>query len=274
MTGTMQGPGMPCPCSFCGGSLKHDLSGKTVLITGASGGIGRALAGSFAESGACVVLHYNRNRAAAEKILARMKGGRHSLVGFDVTDIAAVRRGVEDAAEKTGRIDILVNNAGIYELHPLPEKSYADWCRAWEKTLKTNLLGPAAICHCVAEIMMRHGGGKIINVSSRGAFRGEPHAPAYGASKAGLNSMTQSLALALAPSRIYVYAVAPGWVETDMVAPFLKGPDGDAIRRQSPLNRVASPDEVANAVLFLASEGTDFMTGTILDINGASYLRS
>ncbi|MBN1893538.1 SDR family oxidoreductase [bacterium] len=263
---------MPCFCS--GGSLKRNLSGKTVLITGASGGIGRALAESFAESGACVVLHYNRNRTAAEKILSGMTGGPHSLAGFDVTDPAAVRKGIEEAVGKTGRLDILVNNAGIYELHPLSEKSYAEWCKAWEKTLKTNLLGPAAICHCAAQIMMKQGGGKIINVSSRGAFRGEPHAPAYGASKAGLNSMTQSLALALAPYKIYVYAVAPGWVETEMSAPFLKGPDGDALRRQSPLNRAASPEEVANAVLFLASDGTDFMTGTLLDINGASYLRS
>jgi len=101
--------------------LNRDLSGKTILITGASGGIGRALAESFAESGAHVVLHYHRNRTAAEKILARMTGGIHHLVGFDVTDHAAVKKGIEEAAEKTGRLDILVNNAGIYELHPLSE---------------------------------------------------------------------------------------------------------------------------------------------------------
>ena len=122
--------------------------------------------------------------------------------------------------------------------------------------------------------MMDHGGRRIVNVSSRGAFRGEPEAPAYGASKAGLNAMSQSMAKALAPHNIFVYGVAPGFVETEMAEFVLSGPEGDAVRRESPLGRVARPDEVARAVLFLASEGTDFMTGCILDVNGASYLRS
>jgi NAD(P)-dependent dehydrogenase (short-subunit alcohol dehydrogenase family) len=122
--------------------------------------------------------------------------------------------------------------------------------------------------------MISQGGGQIVNVSSRGAFRGEPDAPAYGASKAGLNAMSQSLAKALAPHNIYVYVVAPGWVETDMAAESMSGPAGDQVRAQSPLNRIATPDEVARTILFLASEGTEFLTGCIVDINGASYLRS
>jgi NAD(P)-dependent dehydrogenase (short-subunit alcohol dehydrogenase family) len=122
--------------------------------------------------------------------------------------------------------------------------------------------------------MKENGGGKIVNVSSRGAFRGEPDAPAYGASKAGLNALSQSMALALAPHNIFVYVVAPGFVETDRIAPLLSGPRGDAIRAQSPFGRVAYPEEVANTVLFLASEGTDYLTGCIVDINGASYLRT
>jgi NAD(P)-dependent dehydrogenase (short-subunit alcohol dehydrogenase family) len=122
--------------------------------------------------------------------------------------------------------------------------------------------------------MKERGGGKIVNVSSRGAFRGEPDAPAYGASKAGLNALSQSMAMALAPYNIFVYVVAPGYVETEMSASYLSGPEGDAIRRESPLGRVASPEEVAGAVVFLASEGTDYLTGCILDISGASYLRS
>jgi NAD(P)-dependent dehydrogenase (short-subunit alcohol dehydrogenase family) len=127
---------------------------------------------------------------------------------------------------------------------------------------------------CIIQHMKERGGGKIVNVSSRGAFRGEPDAPAYGASKAGLNAMSQSLAKALAPHNIFVYVVAPGFVETDMAAPALSGPKGNAIRQQSPLGRVALPEEVAQAVTFLASEGTDYLTGCIVDINGASYLRS
>ncbi|MCH6573537.1 MAG: SDR family oxidoreductase [Proteobacteria bacterium] len=115
---------------------------------------------------------------------------------------------------------------------------------------------------------------KIINISSRGAFRGEPNAPAYGASKAGLNSMSQSLAQALAGSDIMVYAIAPGFVETEMAFALLDGPDGDAIRAQSPLGRAAKPAEIANTIAFLAGPDTDYLTGTIIDINGASYLRN
>ena len=122
--------------------------------------------------------------------------------------------------------------------------------------------------------MMQRNRGKIVNISSRGAFRGEPEAPAYGASKAGLNSFSQSMAQSLAPHNIFVYVVAPGFVQTEMVAELLSGPDGEAIRKQSPLGRVANTDEVANTVLFLASEGTDYLTGCIVDVNGASYLRT
>jgi len=111
-------------------------------------------------------------------------------------------------------------------------------------------------------------------VSSRGAFRGEPDQPAYGASKAGLNALAQSLAQQLGPYRIFVGVVAPGFVETDLARERLTGPDGDAIRAQSPLGRVARPEDVAHAVAFLASEGAEFATGTIIDVNGASYLRS
>jgi NAD(P)-dependent dehydrogenase (short-subunit alcohol dehydrogenase family) len=126
----------------------------------------------------------------------------------------------------------------------------------------------------MARHMIEHGGGRIVNVSSRGAFRGEPTAPAYGASKAGLNAMGQSLAQALAPHGVFVHTVAPGFVETERVAPRLSGPAGEAIRQQSPLGRVARPDEVARTVLFLAAPGTEFLTGCIVDVNGASYLRS
>ena len=121
---------------------------------------------------------------------------------------------------------------------------------------------------------MENGGGRIVNVSSRGAFRGEPDKPAYGASKAGLNALGQSLALTLAPHNIFVGTVAQGFVDTELAAEKLSGPGGDEIRAQSPLNRVAQAEEVARAVLFLAEEGTEFMTGTIIDVNGASYLRS
>jgi len=120
--------------------------------------------------------------------------------------------------------------------------------------------------------MIKQGGGRIVNVSSRGAFRGEPEAPAYGASKAAINAMSQSLAQALAPHNVFVTVVAPGFVDTERVAEKVQGEQGEAIRNQSPLGRVARADEVARTILFLASE--DFLTGAIVDINGASYLRT
>ena len=121
--------------------------------------------------------------------------------------------------------------------------------------------------------MAEQGGGRIINVGSRGAFRGEPECPAYGASKAGLHAMSQSLAVALAPKGILVYAVAPGFVETDMAKELLESEAGAAIKAQSPLGRVARPEEVAETVCFLASSQAEFLTGSIIDVNGASYLR-
>ena len=251
-----------------------DFAGKVALVTGASRGIGRAVAAALAEKGARVAVHYNRNEKAAEETLSSLKGGPHMKVRADVAEPEAVSALVERVIETMGRIDILVNNAGIYEEHPLTSVSFQDWIDNWRRTIDTNLMGSAHAAYCVARHMMERGGGRIVNVTSRGAFRGEPEAPAYGASKAGQNAMSQSLAQALAPHNIFVFAVAPGWVKTDMAEEALDGPEGDAIRGQSPLNRVATPEEVAQAVVFLASEGTDFMTGCILDVNGASYLRS
>jgi NAD(P)-dependent dehydrogenase (short-subunit alcohol dehydrogenase family) len=173
-----------------------------------------------------------------------------------------------------GQIDVLVNNAGIFEKHRLADVSFEEWSEAWDHTLAVNLLGPANITYWVAHHMIGRGGGRIVNISSRGAFRGEPEAPAYGASKAALNAMSQSLAQALAPHGIFVYVFAPGWLDTDMAADSLALPIGDDVRAQSPLGRVARPEEVAKTVLFLSSEGTDYLTGCIVDVNGASYLRS
>src|SRR6185503_8446343 len=141
---------------------------------------------------------------------------------------------------------------------------YEDWQSAWRRTLDANLIGAANVTFCAARRMIEQGSGRIVSISSRGAFRGEPTAPAYGASKAALNAMSQSLAQALAPHNVFVYVVAPGFVDTERVAWKVHGEDGEAIRRQSPLNRVATPDEVARTVLFLASEGTDFLTGGIV----------
>jgi 3-oxoacyl-[acyl-carrier protein] reductase len=251
-----------------------DFTGKVVLVTGASRGIGRECARQFAEAGAQVAVHYHQNREAAQQTLDALSGRGHIVVQADVADGQAVERMVNTVIAEMGGLHVLVNNAAIFEDHPVKQVDYNRWQEAWRRTLNANLIGPANVAYCAAHHMMQHGGGHIVNVSSRGAFRGEPDAPAYGASKAGLNAMTQSLATALAPHNIFVTAVAPGWVETDMATAYLSGPNGDSIRNQSPLGRVARPEEVAYTVLFLASEGAQFLTGAIVDINGASYLRT
>ncbi len=250
------------------------FSNKVVLVTGASRGIGRAIAQQFAGEDARVAIHYHRNREAAEETLASLRGGPHAVFQADVADPAAAQALVDSVIAEMGKIDVLVNNAGLYQEHPAPDVDYDKWQDVWQRTLAVNLLGPANVSYCVARHMMENGGGRMVNVSSRGAFRGEPDAPAYGVSKAGLNAMSQSLAKKLAPHNIFVCVVAPGWVGTDMAAESLAGPEGEAIKQQSPLGRVARPEEVARTVVFLASEGTDFLTGCIVDVNGASYLRT
>lgn len=251
-----------------------NFTNKVVLVTGGSRGIGRCVALQFAERGARVAINYRSNQEAAEATLAELAGSGHMIVQADCADPTAVQGMVETAVSTMGRLDILVNNAGIFEAHPLADVSYEAWQASWHKTLSTNLIGAANAAYCAAQQMIKQGGGRIINVSSRGAFRGEPLTPAYGASKAGMNAMSQSLAQYLAPYNIFVGVVAPGFVETAMAETVLAGPRGDELRNQSPLGRVAKPEEVAYGVVFLASEGAEFMTGTILDVNGASYLRS
>lgn len=257
----------------------QDFSHKTVLITGASGGIGRATAIAFANAGATVALHYHQRSTAAEQVKAELAGNGHILVQADLADPIAIEKMVQDTIDRLGKIDVLVNNAGIYELHPLDQTSYADWQRMWQDTIGVNLIGAANVAYCVARHMIeRHliagSQGRIVNVSSRGAFRGEPIANAYGASKAGLNAFSQSLAQHLAPHHIGVTAVAPGFVETEMARSILESPAGDGIRQQSPFGRVATPAEVAHTILFLAAESSLFLSGAIVDVNGASYLRS
>ena len=255
-------------------SAAAPFAGKQVVVTGGSRGIGRACSEAFAAAGASLAIVYRNDEAAAGDVLATLAGQGHCLVRADVSDPAQATGALEEAAGKLGGIDVLVNNAGVFTYHPIAETGFDDWLSAWRQTLDTNLLGPANLCFAAARHMIPRGAGKIVNISSRGAFRGEPEAPAYGASKAGLNSMSQSLAVALAPHGIFVGVVAPGFIETDMAAESLAGARGEAIRQQSPLGRVGRPDEVARAVLFLASDDIDFATGAIIDVNGASYLRS
>jgi 3-oxoacyl-[acyl-carrier protein] reductase len=254
--------------------MTNDGSGRAVLVTGGSRGIGAAVARAFAAAGDRVAVHYGRNADMAEAVAAALPGDGHAVVGADLADPGAVRAMVDDAAGRLGGLDVLVNNAGIFEPHPITETTYDEWQQGWRDTLGVNLVGAANVTWCAVQHMLRGGrGGRIVNVSSRGAFRGEPGQPAYGASKAGLIAFGQSLARDLGPHGITVAAVAPGFTETDMAAEELTGERGAARRAESPLGRVSTPEEVAAAVLFLASPGATMATGAVLDVNGASYLR-
>jgi 3-oxoacyl-[acyl-carrier protein] reductase len=247
---------------------------RAVLVTGGSRGIGAAIARAFAERGDRVAVHCRDGAAAAEAVRESLPGTGHVTVRADLADADAVRSMVDAAADGLGGLDVLVNNAGIYVGHPVLETSYEEWQAAWQATLGVNLAGAANVTWCAVRHMAAGGGGgRIVNVGSRGAYRGEPAHPAYGASKAGLHAFGQSLAVALAPHGITVASVAPGFVQTDMAAEELATPAGDAIRAQSPFNRVAAPEEVAAAVVYLASPEAAWSSGAVLDLNGASHLR-
>ena len=254
--------------------MNIDYRGKTVLVTGSSSGIGRAIAQAFAESNATVAVHYHSNENGGKETLNSLTGEGHIVVQGDISQPDEASRIVEEVVTGLDRMDILVNNAALIEQFNFDDLSYEEWVAIWDRTLGANLVGHTNVSFCAIQQMKKRGGGKIVNISSRGAFRGEPTAPAYGASKAGINSFVQSMAQALIKHNIFIYTLAPGYVETERVAPILEGPEGENIKNQSPFGRVAKPEEVARAAVLLASEGTDFMTGCIVDINGASYLRT
>ncbi|MCA1222953.1 SDR family NAD(P)-dependent oxidoreductase [Streptomyces sp. 8L] len=249
--------------------------GRGVLVTGAARGLGRAIATAFATRGDRVAVHYGSSEEEARATLAALPGTGHVLVGGDVSDPAGAARVADAAEEGLGGVDVLVNNAAVNAAHPPLTTSYDDFAEHVQRHVAVNLTAPALLAHRLAGRMVERGArGRIVNVGSRGAFRGEPDYPAYGASKAGLHALGQSLAVALAPHGIAVASVAPGFIGTERVAHRLSGAEGEAIRAQSPFGRVATAEEVAAAVLWLASDEAEWASGTVLDLNGASYLRT
>ncbi|GHD17214.1 epimerase [Nocardiopsis kunsanensis] len=243
---------------------------RTVLVTGAARGIGRAVATAFAQDGDRVLVHWSSRREEAEHTLAGLPGRGHVLLQADLADPGGAASLAGQAVDRAGTIDVLVNNAAVNLPQPLTETPYEQWQRVWRHTMDVNVFGAADLSYLLARNMIEHGvPGRIVNVGSRGAYRGEPDHPAYGASKAALHSLGQSLAVALAPHRIGVASVAPGFVETERVAHRLT----DAVRSDSPFGRVATPEEVAAAVRYLASPEAVWSSGTVLDVNGASHLR-
>ena len=251
------------------------------LVTGASRGIGSVIAAQLAARGVKIALHCRNRRNDAANVLDKLPGSGHAVFTADLSIPEQISALWRDVTAKMGAVDVLINNAGLFVDHPPLTTSYDAWRSAWMLTLGANLMGPADLCLMAAQGMNERapvspafGRGRIVNISSRGAFRGEPDSPAYGASKAGLNSLSQSLAKALAPRAIYVYCLAPGWVETEMAREALSGPGAADLLAQHPLGRVSQPEEIANATVYCALDAPAAMTGGVIDVNGASYLRT
>jgi 3-oxoacyl-[acyl-carrier protein] reductase len=245
------------------------LSGKTALVTGASRGIGRAVAVMLAQHGAFVNINYVQSQDAASETLEMIRtlDGRGRLVPFDVTSSDQVDSGVRDVLQECGTIDILVNNAGICRDGLLGRMKDTDW----DAVVSHNLSGAFYTCRAVAKIMIRKRSGRIVNISSTAGESGNAGQANYSASKAGLIGLTKSLARELAPRNILVNAVAPGIIAGGMTQS-LDEKQRDAIRTYVPLGRLGQLRDVAAAVIFLCSGMSDYITGQVIRVNGGLYM--
>jgi 3-oxoacyl-[acyl-carrier protein] reductase len=245
------------------------LDGQVALVTGASRGIGRAIALALGASGATVLVNYLANEAAAEETvqLVRSAGGCADAARFDVGDAAAVRTAVGNIVDQRGRIDILVNNAGLAVDALLLRLKEEDW----ERALRSNLTGVFLCTKATVRAMIRARYGRIVNVTSVVAEMGNAGQSAYAAAKAGVIGFTKSVAREVASRGISVNAVAPGFVETDMTAALDEG-QRTFYTNVIPAGRIASPDEIAAAVGFLASPAAGYITGHVLHVNGGLYM--
>jgi 3-oxoacyl-[acyl-carrier protein] reductase len=246
-----------------------DLAGKIAIVTGGSRGIGRAASVALAEAGAHVLVNYRSNEEAANETLRLIDaaGGTGEILGFDVADPESVDAAIKDASKRHGRIDILVNNAGISLDQLLLRVSAKDL----EMTWATNINGAIYCAKACIRAMMRNKWGRIINLSSVVAESGNPGQVVYSSSKAALLGMTRTLAREYASRGITVNAVAPGFIETDMTAD-LPDQAKQGIIDQTPLGRIGRPEEVAAAVVFLASEEASYITGQVVRVNGGMHV--
>ena len=255
-----------------GSSSVIDLSGKTVLVTGGSRGIGKAIVQAVAAAGAKVMLHYAKSRAAAETIQNTIGREYCQLIEADLSEVESVVNLWRAATAAAVRIDVLVNNAGISEVTPIDAPNES-WRRAWAHVMQVNLYAPAELCKLAIPHFRSNGGGKIINIASRAAHRGDaPEQWPYAASKGALVALTKTIARGYAVDNILAFAIAPGFTETDMVT----GYDEKDIKRivsEIPLGAMANPRECGALAAFLCSDEVRHLTGATFDINGASYVR-
>ncbi len=247
---------------------------RTALVTGASRGIGRAIAVQLAADGLRLAVHYNANADAARETLAALAGEGHTLLAADLAHPGEVERLGGEALEALGgRVDVLVQNAGVYAPSPLLETpTLAEWRAALHGQMQVNFWAGADLVFLLAPAMAAAGWGRIIQIASRAGQRGEARHAGYGVSKAAQLNLVRSLAVELGPVGIGCFGVAPGWAETDMAADALAA-RGAQIRAEIPLGRVATPLDVAGLVGFLVTDAADYLSGGTFDVNGASYLR-
>lgn len=250
-----------------------DLTGRVAVVTGGSRGIGRATVRGLAGAGARVIFSYTVDTPAARSIeteVAEMRKGSAHSVQADVSNRDEAESVIEEAQTRYGAIDVLINNAGVWNSSPIPIEEMTDG--EWDQMMAVNLKGVFTTIRAAVPRMKERKSGRIINVSSTAGQRGEAFHAHYAASKAALLGLTKSLAAELAPHNILVNAVAPGWVDTDMSAGALAGADHDKIRESIVLGRPGTADEVAGAILFLASDLSTYLTGSTLSVNGGSVL--
>jgi len=250
-----------------------DLGRKVVLVTGALGGIGAACARAVVRAGGRVVLHDIRSGGRTTDLVQELGEASCHFVAADLSQADAAPSLWAQARAWQGRVDVLVNNAGIYEPADVGD-DFTTWERSWQRTLAINLLAPAHLCREAIRDFRTTGGGIIINIASRAAFRGDdPDYMHYAASKAGIVAMTRTIARGFGREKITAFAIAPGFVRTDLNAAFFNKYGVETAARDIPLGEVAEPEDIANTVIFLASGLARHATGTTIDINGASYVR-
>ena len=249
------------------------MTPRTALVTGASRGIGRAIAHHLAQAGWRVGIHFNVNTEAAEVTRAGMMGDGHALFAADLSDPDAVERLACEALDAfAGRVDALVHNAGVYEATPLLDTlTLAEWRANLRRQMQVNFWAGADLAYLLAPAMAQSGWGRIVQISSRAGIRGEPRHAGYGASKAAQINLVKSFAAELGPHGVACFGIAPGWTETDMASEAL-AVRGDQMRAAIPVGRVAVPDDIAALVAFLCTPAADYLSGNTIDVGGASYL--